>query len=496
MISQEKNQEIAKIVSCGEFIRSELAIPNYQRPYTWKKKQLYQLLDDLKDSFETKQSTYLLGTLIVYIAPGKSTIELVDGQQRITTISLILWLLGFSESGLRYQKYNHSESNSNLIQNFQTVKDWLERKEIDKESFKEFILTKVLFVQITAPTLDEAFVFFDSQNSRGKSLEKYDLLKAHHLRYIKGRNEQVAYDCTVFWEKIDKSNKLGFLIYSLLGRTRIWSRKEYHTVDVLHEFKSQRVTNNSDGFYQLNYYQQPPVFEKWRYIDREEYDDDDGLELIFKDIDIWLGSKRIKFVSESKKYLPFQIMQPLEGGEQFFWFVQKYNQLHDDLFVSQCESLPRLFIELSNRLKSYSYNLGISYLLEVYESACLFYYDKFGIEGLLEFAISLEHHLSILRFRQSTIQYASIAKFIKEEHNNVFSIINEAAFPEHIIRKIIEKTEGKYRRFSKSDFEKGIRKDFFDGLYGLRGFYTVNKTQLSGMLVLNSKKKFQEQIQN
>lgn len=491
-----KNKPIAKAKIVSELISTKLSIPEYQRPYSWRQKQIFQLLDDLKDAMDSKKNSYLIGTIIVYKPDDtKEEFEIVDGQQRLTTISIILFILNYPNSGINQQLYNHVESQNNIKLNYKLIKEWIDKKEIDFATFLKFILNNVCFVFIEAPSQDEAFVFFDSQNSRGKPLEKYDLLKAHHLRYISDSNEIVAKDCTVFWEKIDKSKKLSFLIYTLLGRTRIWSRKEYGEVDILHEFKSQRISNNPDGFYKLNRYQQPPVFDKWRYIDREIHDVDDGLELIYRDIDAWQGTKRIKFISDSKKFLPFQIMQPLEGGEQFFWFIEKYNQLHTELFNYENENIPKLFQKLHRTLTALSYNLGISYIIEVFEASCLFYYDKFGNDRLLEFSICLEHQLSILRFNKVSVQYASIDKFIREG-DNVFAIINEAAFPEHIIRKILMKTEGRYKSIMASEIEKGIRKVFFENLYGENGYYTVNNKQLENYLVMKSKDKFKANLQS
>jgi hypothetical protein len=490
-----ENNDIARSAPVGELISNNLIIPVYQRPYSWGKKQVYQLLDDLKEAKDHNESSYLVGTIIIFENTGKKH-EIVDGQQRLTTLTLILKLLGHDALGLLNHEYSHSESVNNLVQNYRAIKNWLERKELlGDKAFREFILTNVCFVRIQAPSQDEAFVFFDSQNSRGKSLEKYDLLKAHHLRYISDANERVAEECTIFWEKIDKSGGLGYLIDTLLGRTRVWSRKEYVDVDVLEEFKSQRVTNNSDGFYQLNHYQQPPIFEKWRYIDREVHDDNDGLELVYRDIDAWHGTKRLKFVSESKRFLPFQLLQPLEGGEQFFWFIEKYEQLRNELFSDEKEkSLPVLFLELYNVYLRLDYNLGMNYIRQVFEACCLFYYDKFGTENILEFALCVEHQLSILRFNKASVQRASIDKFIREG-DNIFSIIHEAAFPEHIIRKMMQKTEGRYKSIDKSFIESGFRKNYFEVLYGSDGFYTKYRSEIERYPVLKIKDKFKNQLQ-
>jgi hypothetical protein len=481
-------QRIAKAVNVSELISANLSIPNYQRPYTWRDKHVLQLMDDLKEAYDSRNngnSNYLIGTIIIYNTINNSgSYDIVDGQQRLTTLSLILIILDNSTSiGLGDQKYNHLDSQKNLKANYHLIKQWIEKKDIDKVAFRNYILGNVWFVQILAPSQDEAFIFFDSQNSRGKPLEKYDLLKAHHLRFISSNNENVAEECTIYWEKIDKSKRLGFLIDTILGRTRVWSRRGNGAVDVLEEFKSQRISNQSDGFYKLNKYHQPPLFEKWRFIDREEHDDDDGLELVFRDIDAWQGTKRLRFVSESKKYMPFHIMQPLEGGEQFFWFIEKYNQLYNDLFTQPVKEIPTLFTELHLCIKEIAnWNTGVYYILEVFESCGLFYYDKFGTEKLVEIACYFEHQLSILRFRQSTVQYASINKFIQEF--NLFAVISEAAFPEHIIRSIKNNTEGRYKFLLPEEMLYGVRKHYFEVLYGDHGFYSKNRneTELSGII--------------
>ena len=480
---------IAKKIKVSDLIRMNLRIPPYQRPYTWTNKQVLQLLEDLNESLANNQKAYLVGSIIVY--NDSDFYEIVDGQQRITTLSIILWLLQDESLGLRNQIYNHKESKDNIVHNFHTIKQWLDTKEIHQKDFKEFILNNVWFVLINAPSQDEAFVFFDSQNSRGKSLKKHDLLKAHHLRYIPNGNEKVAIECTIFWERIGKTGHLEYLVEMLLGRTRVWSRKEFYNVDILDEFKSQRISNSTDGFFRLNHYHQPPLFEKWRYIDREVHDDDDGLELVYRDIDVWHGSKRIKFVSESKKFLPFQLQQPLEGGEQFFWFVEKYDQLFYELFESENIKIPRLFRKLYHLLKGLRYNLGISYMTQLFEAACLFYYDKFGPDQLLEFSICLEHQLSILRFNKASIQITSISKFVREG-DNVFAIINDAAYPEHVFRSLLIKTEGRYRLIEKTNIENGIRKEYYAQLYGLQGFYSKNENVLSHLVVMRSKIKFKK----
>ncbi len=79
-----------KIISVKELLQIEnLVIPNYQRPYKWTEKNVNQLIDDI--IFHNEKSAYRLGTLVIHneIVESKTTLNIVDGQQRTLTLTLI-----------------------------------------------------------------------------------------------------------------------------------------------------------------------------------------------------------------------------------------------------------------------------------------------------------------------------------------------------------------------------------------------------------------------
>jgi Protein of unknown function DUF262/Protein of unknown function (DUF1524) len=74
------------------------AIPTYQRPYAWEKEQAEALLEDilaaLKEAIETKEPvTYFLGSIVLIKQPGSPEAKVVDGQQRLTTLTILLSVL-------------------------------------------------------------------------------------------------------------------------------------------------------------------------------------------------------------------------------------------------------------------------------------------------------------------------------------------------------------------------------------------------------------------
>src|SRR5262245_40715235 len=71
-------------------------VPVYQRNYAWRGEQIEQLISDIKDAIDEKQEGYLLGNLIVTKRESKSAtvdFEVIDGQQRLTTLYLLLTFL-------------------------------------------------------------------------------------------------------------------------------------------------------------------------------------------------------------------------------------------------------------------------------------------------------------------------------------------------------------------------------------------------------------------
>ena len=69
-------------------------VPIYQRNYAWEKDEIFALIQDVYDSFiKSQNSVYYIGTLVSY-NKGEQVFEIIDGQQRLTTIRIILSALG------------------------------------------------------------------------------------------------------------------------------------------------------------------------------------------------------------------------------------------------------------------------------------------------------------------------------------------------------------------------------------------------------------------
>lgn len=178
---------------------NDYIIPLYQRAYAWEDKQLIQLIDDIWDVPDVpNDANYYLGSLIVSKQGNKY--EVVDGQQRLTSLYLLLNCLGQTvKPTLKFacrEKSNYTLNNiSKLIKG--------ERNELDAEQIeqgiqngikilqekipkddngnKSFIekLKRVIIYRIEVPEHTDLNRYFEIMNTRGEQLEQHDILKAN-----------------------------------------------------------------------------------------------------------------------------------------------------------------------------------------------------------------------------------------------------------------------------------------------------------------------------
>lgn len=99
------------------FNNNEYLIPIYQRNYAWSRFEIEQLLDDINDIDINKTKKYYLGNLIVN-ERGMNCFEVIDGQQRLTTLFLLLCFLNnqsINEGSLTFEAREASNRTLNLI---------------------------------------------------------------------------------------------------------------------------------------------------------------------------------------------------------------------------------------------------------------------------------------------------------------------------------------------------------------------------------------------
>jgi hypothetical protein len=93
-----------------------LTIPDYQRPYKWTAKNANQLLDDIEEAMNDNKEKYRVGTLILH-KDEYGRYNIVDGQQRTITFSLLLDCLGQGPIAFLDQSVSGSQYNLHNILN-------------------------------------------------------------------------------------------------------------------------------------------------------------------------------------------------------------------------------------------------------------------------------------------------------------------------------------------------------------------------------------------
>ena len=179
----------------------EYTIPLYQRAYAWEDKQLIQLVEDISDVSD--DANYYIGALIVSRQGNK--FEVVDGQQRLTSLYLLLNCLGLDvKNSLTFacrDKSNYTLKNiKELLQenrsklDMERIESSIQRglgiltEELNKPEYsKEDLLKKlerVILYRIEVPENTDLNRYFEIMNTRGEQLEQHDILKATLMSYL------------------------------------------------------------------------------------------------------------------------------------------------------------------------------------------------------------------------------------------------------------------------------------------------------------------------
>ena len=416
----------AEALSVKSILDKSLSIPDYQRPYKWQTKQVQQLLEDLLFHYKNKQD-YRIGTVIVH--HQGSSFDIVDGQQRITSLLLILKQLDKSiDSFSSNLVYEHRVSHNNIINNLSFIDSFLSQvSDLDNVHFSEYILNTCLMVYIELKDLDEAFQFFDSQNSRGKSLEPYDLLKAYHLRAIPNDEpEMLTY--VENWEEaasgLDEEKKdLGFIINLMLFKLRRWQKYKdgsVFTTDQLDTFK---------GVDESQYYPYLTPIKAGQALYQQ--------------------SKQNPFMYRDEySKIPFSISQPIVNGRLFFQYIQHYRNLYDELFNKSSGKLKQIIIENKNVLELLNYaksrRTGDVYVRRLFQAVVLYYYDKFGdcdlniaVRQILKWAYRI-------RIEQDSVRVETIENTAKDE-NGLLHYIDQILHSKEMLSYKVEDLKSKKR---------------------------------------------------
>lgn len=201
------------------FSKDLYQIPIYQRNYAWGKPEISQLIQDIIDYIPENQK-YYIGTLIVYERSNGTEIfyETIDGQQRLTTLSIILsvikndynlvnnWftrsILTFesrplSQQGLDNAFHGYFDGNklyhNTIKEAYEHIQSELKVKinefNLKIDDFVSFLSDNVTILRVEVPSDTDLNHYFEIMNNRGEQLEKHEVLKSILLENLEDDND-------------------------------------------------------------------------------------------------------------------------------------------------------------------------------------------------------------------------------------------------------------------------------------------------------------------
>lgn len=486
-----------------------LAIPDYQRRYCWGKQQVALLLEDIETMLKSKgQPPLFLGTVILHQDDDKA--NLVDGQQRCLTLALLLKALyelaPFNDApslGLMKAHFPDSQSQQSLKANYQHIHSYFNT--VPKRDFKAMLDTlwdNMEFVVISIDSIDQAFAFFDSQNTAGKRLSDFDLLKARHLRGVVS-DPAVGIGCSYLWERYE-NQKVGngqrlayYLTEQILARTRIRQRnKNVESLQLAREFSVHTSPNN------MKIALSPPTavdfYRDWKVQHLPNTANSVPFEFS-TELSAFNNSSQVYKVDDVTQ-LPLQLNQPLVGGEQFFFYVAKYTELYLRYFLGDVAernfigpinlSMQGLHQRLLRRHRTVEQgqSAGYSRLIEIWLALVVFYLDRFGEDANFERFVGVsDQFVFSLRITADTLRRDSVEKHFTD--HPVFEALLECPASLQALAYIEEQCD---RQAGVVDKNKGKLSDILRGKSGvirryLKAFYIPDrvghhKTSLSAVM--------------
>ena len=283
---------LSKIFS-SEF---EYRIPSYQRPYAWTVDQASELFDDLKAFYDAEEEEgYFLGSIVLIKSEEKPVAEVIDGQQRLTTLTILLAAMACAHDGANkdelkdyivepgkkvekiepkprlslrerdkpfFKKYIQefaldklvaldesaleNESQANILRNckhFQKViaDTFAEPEEL--LDFVSFLMTRCYLVAVSTPNEASAFRVFSVMNSRGLDLQPTDIIKADMIGKLKSEADRQEYNDK--WEEMEvELTRDGFK--DLFTYLRMIHAKDKAKKSLLEEFRTHVLPAHPD----------------------------------------------------------------------------------------------------------------------------------------------------------------------------------------------------------------------------------------------------------
>lgn len=390
-------------------IEGKFFVPDYQRGYRWGEDVVKQLLDDIKKNGEIENQIYYLQPIVVK-ARKEGDYELIDGQQRLTTLYLILKYLSkyLPDIKIGYEiHYETRESTHDYLQNidpekseenidfffvnqaYDTIKNWFNEDTKKCEDFLEQIKKYVKIIWYEPEEEISGEELFTRLNIGRIPLTNSELIRALFLSRNNGVTHEKQLEISTEWDKIEKelrssafwafltneneyTNRIE-LLFNMMAANRSNKKDDYATFFFFNEKKDKiSVWNEIIAYYEKlkELYEDRELFHKVGYL----------VALKLNSTQNILKETEKKKKSELKSYINEEIKKSLKSIEK----LKKLKELEE-----LKESLEELnYDDDSKDIHKILLLFNIISMMDIKDESVRFPFDKYKENGT---QWSLEH---------------------------------------------------------------------------------------------------------
>lgn len=369
-------------VALSALMDAPLAIPSYQRIYCWTKKNVDDLLREIR---QPDGSVIHLGSVILHRSRD-NRFDIVDGQQRLVTLTLLLEQLDYKgRLPLVNARFESDEARNYIAFNKYLCKRFVSNfgrggDEESKNRLAEHVLNNLRFsvLVIDSSEFELSYTFFSNANSKGKPLSDYNLLKAHHLRYIESTAQQLH--LAKRWDALTRADARGESnLDHALGRHVLHLRRWLCGL---------------------------PLVER-KYRVRDEYAASPTIE------DIPPFGER------------FDFYEKIQGGQHFFAFAQKMTERYEQFIAQPEHTLLEAWLSAESHWR----------YAEMIDALLFGYFLKFGQQYLAEALFVITTAVSRHRHACKRALRDKIEQFVAE--SRIVMMLNQATSPTFFLADLI-----------------------------------------------------------
>ncbi|MBZ7979572.1 DUF262 domain-containing protein [Campylobacter sp. RM12642] len=382
---KQYKETTSQICSLGEILSNNefnkiFIIPPYQRLYAWKDEQIKALLDDFKNCMNDNNKSHFIGNVVV--ANNEDNFELVDGQQRLSTIFFLCVYMCFKNNKMQEAKgdfekaykfafvqkgkeekcrihmpireddenaiwdYDFEKTNANIKLAFDYFDEYFEDNEL--KSFCNFIFTNVKLNLVILGDQVEINKYFVRMNNTGVQLDGTDILKARLLKLISDNdNSQVTEYARIF----DECSQMNY--FSDFSKNYENTSGEAPTINNIidNAKKIQNYSNNDNNRAEFESIIDFPTFvlHVFKILSRQELKEEpskkifkEGTQILIKKdkflentwdkLNVNLEAEQAKIIIKALKdyriiFDAFVIKKKLEDGDKAYY---KFNNIKDE----------------------------------------------------------------------------------------------------------------------------------------------------------------------